>query len=233
MSAPAGAVVTGRQPGGDNDAGGRHAGQKRVVRARMRGVLHGVSEARREAAGHAVAVALTGHPRWPVLSCMLGFAATGREPATAPALGAAHAAGLVVALPRVAGKSLQFHRVVPDSRAREGAAGLHTGYRGIAEPPPEAPLLDFEDLPSATVVLVPGAAFDRTGGRIGWGGGYYDSALAAVARSCATALVIGVCFSEQLVDRVPRAEHDLPVDLVVTEHSVVDACHDPRRGSSS
>ena len=197
------------------------AGHKRAVRARMRAVLRRVTEARRMAAGRALAAALSGHPQWPALCCMLGFAATGREPATAPALTAAYAAGMVVGLPRVAGRVLCYHRVAPATASAEGvAAALHPGYRGVAEPAPDSPLLYFDCLPAATVVLVPGAAFDRSGGRIGWGGGYYDRALAGIERSCATALLIGVCFADQLIDRVPRAAHDLPVDLVVTEEAV-------------
>jgi 5-formyltetrahydrofolate cyclo-ligase len=200
------------------------AGGKGAVRARMRAELRAVTETRRMAAGRALAAALIGHPRWPAWRCMLGFAASGREPATAPALTAAHAAGLVIGLPRVAGKLLRYHRVAPAGASAEGvAAALQPGYRGVAEPAPDTPVLDFDGLPPATVVLVPGAAFDRTGGRLGWGGGHYDRALAGIERRCGTALLIGVCFVEQLIDRVPRASHDLPVDLVVTEEAVVDA----------
>ena len=75
-------------------------------------------------------------------------------------------------------------------------------------------------------MLVPGAAFDRAGGRLGWGGGHYDRALAELAHACGGALLVGVCFSDQLIVSVPRAGHDLPVDLVVTEQAVVNA----RRG---
>ena len=207
------------------------AGHKRAVRARMRAALRGVTEARRMTAGRALAAALIGHPQWPALCCMLGFAATGREPATMPALTAAHAAGMVVGLPRVAGRVLCYHRVAPATASAEGvAAALQPGYRGVAEPAPDSPLLDFDCLPPATVVLVPGAAFDRTGGRLGWGGGYYDRALAGIERSCATALLVGVCFADQLIDRVPRAGHDLPVDLVVTEEAVVGARRGPHCG---
>ena len=204
------------------------AGHKRAVRARMRAALRGVPAARRAAAGRALAAALTGDPRWPAWRCMLGFAATRREPATAPVLSAAHAAGLVVALPRVSGRLLRYHEVTPRGGSTECPAGLQPGYRGVAEPAPDTPPLDFDCLPPATVVLVPGAAFDRTGGRLGWGGGHYDRALAVVARSCAGALLVGVCFSAQLVDRVPRAGHDLPVDLVITERGAVAAGRDQR-----
>ena len=194
----------------------------------MRAVLGGVTKQRRAAAGRTLAALLGGHPRWPAWRCMLGFAATGREPATAPVLTAAHAAGLVVGLPRVCGHVLRYHQVHPRQAqpARtpdEALAGLQAGYRGIAEPAPDAPPLDFDNLAPDTVVLVPGAAFDRTGGRLGWGGGFYDRALADIACSCPAALLVGVCFAEQLVECVPRAGHDLPVDLVVTDREVVPA----------
>ena len=194
---------------------------KHAVRSRMRSVLRGVTAQRRAAAGRALAAALSGHPRWPAWRCMLGFAATAREPATAPVLLAAHAAGLVVGLPRVSGALLRFHTVAAGSAPAEEIQGLQPGYRGVAEPAPGAPVLAIEYLPPDTVVLVPGAAFDRGGGRLGWGGGFYDRALAAIARSCGTALLVGVCFGEQLVDRVPRADHDRPVDLVIAGQAVV------------
>lgn len=202
-------------------------GDKRAMRARMRAALRGVTEARRRAAGRALAAVLTSYPRWRAWRCMLGFAATGREPATAPALAAAYAHGLVVGLPRVAGKLLHYHRVAPEGASAERLPdGLRRGYRGVAEPAPGAPHLDFDRLPPEVVVLVPGAAFDRAGGRLGWGGGHYDRALAALARSCCSAVLVGVCFSDQLIDSVPRAGYDLPVDLVVAEQEVVNA----RRG---
>ena len=194
-------------------------------------MVRGTTQARRMAAGRALAAALTSHPRWHAWRCLLGFAATGREPATAPALAAAYAHGLVVGLPRVAGKLLHYHRVVPAGASAERLpAGLRRGYRGVAEPAPDAPLLDLDRLPPEVAVLVPGAAFDRAGGRLGWGGGHYDRTLAALLRSCGSALLVGVCFSGQLIDSVPRAGHDLPVDLVVTEQAVVSAPRGPRRG---
>ena len=146
---------------------------------------------------------------------MLGFAATRREPDAAPALHAGHAAGFVVGLPRVSGVHLRFHRV------SGGLDDLQPGYRGLAEPTAGAPPLSLDRLPEATVLLVPGAAFDRAGGRLGWGGGYYDRALAEVRRAAGPVLLVGVCFAEQIVDRVPRAAHDQPVDVVVTEAAIV------------
>ena len=174
----------------------------------MRRRLRAVPRRRFVTAGKTLVATLAARREWRGVCCLLGFAATGREPATAPVLAAALAAGVVVGLPRVVGERLRFHRV-------DHLSVLRSGYRGVAEPPASAPLLTVEGLPAATVVLVPGAAFDGAGRRLGWGGGHYDRALAEIRRGCATALLVGVCVPEQLVERVPCADHDVAVDLVL------------------
>ena len=174
----------------------------------MRRHLRRVPADRFAVVGRALLAALAERPEWHGLDCLLGFAATGREPATAPVLAAAIAAEVVVGLPRVTGMQLRFHRV-------ETLSGLRSGYRGVVEPPAAAPSLEFDRLPPATLVLVPGAAFDAAGGRLGWGGGHYDRTLAEIRRRCATALLVGACMPEQMVERVPRVAHDVAVDLVL------------------
>lgn len=64
------------------------------------------------------------------------------------------------------------------------------------------------------VVIVPGLAFTADGYRLGQGGGHYDRFLPRLRPGCRT---IGVCFAEQLVDRLPVEDHDVPVDVVVTD----------------
>ncbi|QDT66555.1 5-formyltetrahydrofolate cyclo-ligase [Calycomorphotria hydatis] len=68
------------------------------------------------------------------------------------------------------------------------------------------------------VVIVPGIAFDTTGGRLGHGKGYYDKLLANVSADC---LLIAPAYECQIVDRVPTEPHDVAVDLVVTEKRVI------------
>ena len=68
------------------------------------------------------------------------------------------------------------------------------------------------------LVLVPGIAFDKQGHRIGYGFGYYDKFLKKVPK----AIKIGLCFDFQVVDKIPREEHDVPVDLIVTEERVLE-----------
>jgi 5-formyltetrahydrofolate cyclo-ligase len=67
-------------------------------------------------------------------------------------------------------------------------------------------------------VLVPGIAFDRSGGRLGYGGGYYDRLLPVLP---ARAARVAGAFSAQIVDAVPSAPHDITMDTVVTEAGVV------------
>lgn len=122
----------------------------------------------------------------------------------APALAELAARGTRVVLPRVAGTELDL--------VMASAAVLVAGFRGIREPTGHPIGLGEVD-----VAVVPGAAFDRSGGRLGRGGGHYDRLL---ARLRTDALRVGLCFACQLVQRVPREAHDEPVDVVVTEHAV-------------
>ncbi len=92
---------------------------------------------------------------------------------------------------------------------------LVPGYQGILEPDPRrCPQLDPALL---DLVIVPGSVFDRQGGRMGYGGGYYDRFLANRAPQ---AVRVGVCFDLQLVDKVAMAAHDQYLDYVVTESQI-------------
>ena len=75
--------------------------------------------------------------------------------------------------------------------------------------------------PSAIgLFLVPGLGFDRNGGRLGYGLGFYDRALAGAS---AEALLAGLCFDFQIVEKVPVADHDLPMDLIISEKRIIAA----------
>ena len=69
------------------------------------------------------------------------------------------------------------------------------------------------------LVAVPGIAFDKEGHRIGYGYGYYDKFL----RKVPNAAKIGLCFDFQVVDKIPREAHDVPVDMIVTEERVIES----------
>lgn len=95
--------------------------------------------------------------------------------------------------------------------AVDEGAGWRTGPAGIPEPlGPASPLAQVD------MVLVPLVGFDRRGGRLGYGGGYYDRALADY-----TGELVAVGFACQEVDRVPRVATDIPMPLIVTEREVI------------
>lgn len=73
------------------------------------------------------------------------------------------------------------------------------------------------------VMLVPLSAFDETGGRIGYGAGFYDRAIAKLLEAEKTPLLIGVAFSCQQVDHVPCEDHDIPLDMILTENGLIIA----------
>jgi 5-formyltetrahydrofolate cyclo-ligase len=132
------------------------------------------------------------------------YAAKGSEVDTSRIDAAARAAGLVVAYPRVVrGQPLAFHAVTRDALA---AAPF-----GLAEPSADATPVALGDI---AAFLVPGLAFDRAGGRLGWGKGHYDITFASAP---ASALRIGLAFACQLVDHVVREPHDIAMHMLITE----------------
>ena len=101
-----------------------------------------------------------------------------------------------------------------DHREVTQLAQLVGSVFGLREPDPE--LCPPADPAWAEVVVVPGVAFSASGARLGMGGGYYDRFLAqsGIPR-------VGLAFEMQLVDSMTQAEHDQPVDLIVTELRVI------------
>jgi 5-formyltetrahydrofolate cyclo-ligase len=112
-------------------------------------------------------------------------------------------------LPRSSPSGIEF-------AAERDLARLRPGRSGAEEPGPEAPA---ERLRPEDLVLAPGVAFDRRGGRLGRGIGAYDRVLAERPRP----ICFGLAFAFQLVEAVPLAPHDQRVDAVVTELELVRA----------
>jgi len=92
------------------------------------------------------------------------------------------------------------------------AGGLVPGAFGIPEPDAACQRIDIGEVDFA---VIPGVAFDKQGGRLGRGKGYYDRLLEG-----AGAVKAGLCFNEQLVDRVPMEAHDGRMDIIVAENGI-------------
>lgn len=115
------------------------------------------------------------------------------------------------------GRTLLLPYVADDGAMRASVVGslseLEPGYRGIPEPRSRVPVA----ADSADAIIIPGVAFDEHGGRLGYGGGFYDRFLAAahgVSR-------IGICFETQMVEEIPMLEHDRSVNIVVTDQRTI------------
>lgn len=113
---------------------------------------------------------------------------------------------------------------VPEERRLEprlvsGWSELAPGAYGILEPLPACPPL-AEPPVALACVLVPGVAFDARGGRLGYGGGYYDRFLQRLAEANIAPLLLAPAYELQVVDAVPAEAHDSCVHRIVTEHRV-------------
>jgi len=106
-------------------------------------------------------------------------------------------------------------RLIP-YEIHDPAADLQPGYCSIPEPIAER--LEPIAPASIEVVILPGSVFDTSGGRLGYGGGYYDRFLDQEAPQ---ALRIGVAFECQVVTAVPLLPHDQPLHCLVTEERIV------------
>lgn len=135
------------------------------------------------------------------------YSAKGSEVDTARLDGFARRRGLVVAYPRVIAneRQLAFHAVGIDELAPARFA-LH-------EPNADAPGIAVADI---AAFIVPGLAFDRAGGRVGWGRGHYDATFAAASPS---ALRVGLAYECQLIEQVAREPHDVALHIIITEVS--------------
>jgi 5-formyltetrahydrofolate cyclo-ligase len=119
-------------------------------------------------------------------------------------------AGATLALPAIAGRGKPLIM-----RAWTFGEQLASGQWGIREPVPGAPEV------APDVLIVPLAAFDRAGHRIGYGAGYYDMTINAL-RAKKKVTAIGIAFAAQEIPQVPATQRDARLDLVLTERETID-----------
>jgi 5-formyltetrahydrofolate cyclo-ligase len=137
------------------------------------------------------------------------FVAFGSEVDTLPMIVQALAAGKRVLAPRA---DPSRRRLLP-CQVRDPAQDFAPGAHNIREPNTTCLPVPLDEI---EVVVVPAAVWGEDGYRIGYGGGYYDRFLSEVPG----ATKVGLGLEVQVVSSVPHGEHDLPVDLLVTEERV-------------
>ncbi|MFF2547107.1 5-formyltetrahydrofolate cyclo-ligase [Kitasatospora sp. NPDC058063] len=188
-----------RMPNEKSDLRTRLLTQRRELAAEERAAAAGAL------AAHAGELAAAG-------ATVAAYVSVGAEPGTRPLLDALRARGVRVLLPvLLADNDLDWAEYAgPDALAPAG--------RGLLEP--VGPRLGPQAVTGAAVVLLPGLAVDRSGLRLGRGGGSYDRVLARLARAGARPVLAVLLYEHELLERVPAEPHDRPVDLAVLPSGV-------------
>lgn len=97
---------------------------------------------------------------------------------------------------------------------------LARGYMWILEPSvDETRLRNISDI---DLIIIPGAAFDSHGNRLGYGAAYYDKLLANMKKKIP---IVAPAYGEQIVEKIPTEPHDIKVDKIVTDTMVIDCTY--------
>ena len=133
-----------------------------------------------------------------------------KEPATRPIINHCWNAGKIVAVPIVLPNKLDLvHSEI------KSFDDLIYGLFGIQEPPKERRIPMTPDI--FDLVIVPGVAFDRKGGRLGHGMGYYDRFL-----KLTSAYILALTFDCQIIESVPTETHDIPMNAILSESGIIE-----------
>lgn len=184
---------------------------KRAVRAEVLARRDALDPVERAEMGERIVTRLLDLPELRAARALMAFWSFGSEVPMDPLIARLVEAGVTVALPRIVDGHLEPRTWRPGEPVTETHFGAREPEAGRVLDPPE---LD--------VVATPGVAFDRAGGRVGYGGGFYDRFLPLTS-----ALRVAVAFGVQVVDApVPAAPFDLPVDAIVTETETIRCARD-------
>src|ERR1700712_1486972 len=187
------------------------APQKRALRAELRERRRTHTQTERAHAAEGITeqlVALTTSLGARSVSCYLSAT---DEPSTRPFVNWARSAGVRVLFPVSRADGLLDWTTATDDE--EEVIGL------FGMPEPTGDLLGPIAINDVDLIIVPAAAVDETGMRLGWGRGYYDKTLGSMER-CPP--VYGVVFDSELVESVPRERHDQALDGVITPTRTVE-----------
>ena len=175
---------------------------KKALRAEIKAKKRAMTEAQIEETSRLLARQLFDHPAYRNAKSIFGYLSYNQEVRTLPMLEQAQKDGKRVAVPKVLDDRMIF--IWLDDLSR-----VSLGYCKIPEPLDDGP----EALDETALVLMPGLAFDPTGRRCGYGGGFYDRYLEAHPQHPTLAL----CYGFQLFDHLDTDPHDIPVDYVLSQ----------------
>lgn len=195
--------------------------QKRALRQQMRARRRALSPRDQARAASQLARQISRLPGYKRAHKIAVYLASDGEIALTPLIRRAAMQGKRCYLPRITGKgAMDFHRYRPGQ-------ALFTNTYGLAEPGSRQPR---RALRQVDIVLLPLVAFDRQGGRLGMGGGFYDRALTR-CRGANRPLFVGVAHDFQEVGRVPTDAWDIPLDWLITPQRCLRCARPPQRNS--
>ncbi len=179
---------------------------KRELRRHYRQIRDSLSVEERQIGDETVLNNLLELEQYKNASVVLTYVSTGSETGTDKLIAQAIMDGKKVACPLCdkESKTMVF-------RCIGSLDELVAGAYGISEPQPDAPAISAKDM-ADSVCIVPGLAFDASGGRLGYGGGYYDRFLSGYS-GVSIGLCRAGCLSKQTL---PRDRYDICVDLVIS-----------------
>ncbi len=184
---------------------------KQALRKEILNRRAGLDRAEHSRLSRAITGNLLNLPEFGGARCVLAYLSFGSEFDTGPFVSALLSRGCALVLPRIdlTRRSLTLYRV--DDPDLETLPGVW----GIREPDPQR--CHPADAAEIDAVLVPGVAFTPSGGRLGYGGGFYDALIRGWRNH---APLIAPAFQLQVVDDLPLGPDDEPIDAVVTEANI-------------
>ena len=189
--------------------------QKAALRRSYTTLRASLSPEERAAAEEAVFKTLFSSSLWEKAPLICTYLPIRGELNTTATVTQATAEGKAVALPVTVTGATEGRMVFRSLMGLE-LRELKTGRFGIPEPPDTHPALTSQDFTGA-LILVPGLAFDDTGFRIGYGGGYYDRLLAELKAASIPVTTVGLAFGVCRPITLPHEAHDIPTDYVIDE----------------
>ena len=197
------------------------AGEKKALRKRILALRDALSFDERQRKSAVIQSRLFSLPQFIASRTVALFVSFRSEVLTESIIRGALSLSKVIAVPvtDLARKQLSLSRIT------DYDTDLAPGTWGIPEPKPDRirPVTSDE----LDLVITPGAAFDRQGRRLGYGGGFYDGLLKSMTVR-KPAIALALAFALQIVDEVPfDPSHDQPVDMIITEEEIID-CRDER-----
>lgn len=177
-------------------------GEKAEIRRQMRSMRRALSGEEQKRAADRVYAQIMRMESYRSARTVMAYAAVRGELSLERVMEDIRASGRRLALPRC-GESGEMDACLVTERRQ-----LRQGAYGIWKPDESCPVVPPEEI---DLMLIPGTAFDRAGGRIGQGGGYYDRYIIQTR-----AVRVGICHGFALVNRIPTEKHDVRMDAVVT-----------------